>query len=256
MDADQLASLSPISERRVPFSLVTRLVALIVATSCLCVTYGQTPDGEPSSQTQSITVLTSPTATASTSDAGNKPPQQSIVTRAISKSRNWLVSEKISQTTTNLLRILNILAAVFIGSLGALAFYAGVRFGFISPESRRVVLLYLPELRHARPSRAYFYFLGGIVAGIFQWAQPDVLAPIQAFVLGATWPSVVTRIMSGSSSLPPAPSVDDILNKPPSSAARQSAQDAVVVITPPVATPTDTTGKTGKSGVQDNPTNS
>jgi hypothetical protein len=86
-------------------------------------------------------------------------------------------------------RIGNISAAVLIGTLGALAFYAGVKFGFISPESRKTLLRYLPAERINRGSRNYFYVLGGVVAGIFQWAQPDVLSPIQAFVLGATWPS-------------------------------------------------------------------
>lgn len=162
--------------------------------------------------------------------------------------RSWLGADRISSKPTNLVRLLNIMAAVLIGGLGALAFYAGVKFGFISPESRKNLLSYLPEARTARPSRTHFYFLGGVVAGIFQWAQPDVLAPIQAFVLGATWPSVVTRIMSGSNTMPPGPSLDDFLNKQPPKAAGAN-QDAVVVINAS-SSPPPASGNTGEAVVQ------
>jgi hypothetical protein len=152
----------------------------------------------------------------------------------------WLSAEKFSATTTNFLRLCNILAAVLIGTLGALAFYAGVKFGFISPETRKTLLAYLPEDAAAVRLRKHFYFMGGIVAGIFQWAQPDVLAPIQAFVLGATWPSVVTRIMSGStnplSMVSPQKEVEKIVETPPEKIATPSgkgATDAVVVIGTP-----------------------
>ena len=43
-----------------------------------------------------------------------------------------------------------------------------------------------------------FCLFGGLVALVFQLADMTDLIPIQAFVLGATWPSVVTRVMAGS----------------------------------------------------------
>jgi hypothetical protein len=64
---------------------------------------------------------------------------------------------------------------------------------------------------------------------VFQWAQADVLAPIQAFVLGATWPSVVTRIMTGSAPAPgslsqtPAPVLQNLVG----------GSGASVIATPP-----------------------
>lgn len=45
---------------------------------------------------------------------------------------------------------------------------------------------------------AIFCGFGGVVALVFQLADVGKLVPIQAFVLGATWPSVVTRVMSPS----------------------------------------------------------
>ncbi len=77
-----------------------------------------------------------------------------------------------------------------------------------------------------------FYVLGGVVAGVFQAAQFDTFAPIQAFVLGATWPSVVTRIMSGSSS--GVESARSLADKPPDEVPRittdKKTADAQVVI--------------------------
>ena len=196
----------------------------------------------------------SPAATA-TASPSKFSSSKALMLKGMTQSKRWLMSDNVSIKPNNLLRILNILAAVLIGSLGALAFYAGVKFGFISPESRRRLLLYLPDERYARPSRNYFYFLGGVVAGIFQWAQPDVLAPIQAFVLGATWPSVVTRIMSGSGNLPSGPSLDDILNKPPPPDAGGPLKDAVVIIkrSGSAPAPASGTGKIGQADVKVSP---
>lgn len=96
---------------------------------------------------------------------------------------------------------LNITYAFIVGSLGAGAFFFGIFCGFISRESRERLLEFLTK-KDTGNAKAGLLFLfcvfGGIVAAVFQAAQASVFAPIQAFVLGATWPSVVTRIMSGN----------------------------------------------------------
>jgi hypothetical protein len=126
--------------------------------------------------------------------------------------------------------VANVFFAMLIGFAGAMAFYAGVYFGFIAPESRNDITKYIVSSRSINT----FALLGGVVAGVFQWAQPDVLAPIQAFVLGATWPSVVTRIMSGSTSAPPPLTATDIVNAKPASSAAGGGQasKAEVLINP------------------------
>lgn len=94
----------------------------------------------------------------------------------------------------------------------------GVYLGFISRQSRAGILEYLERRSRFRasydegavgaevplkPPRArwlcvgWFCLLGGLVAAVFQAAQVESFMPIQAFVLGATWPSVVTRVMAG-----------------------------------------------------------
>lgn len=80
-----------------------------------------------------------------------------------------------------------------------MAFYYGVYTGFINPDSRKKTLQHFSGTFWNRVHYiGMFYVLGGVVASVFQAAQPDVFAPIQAFVLGATWPSVVTRLLSGA----------------------------------------------------------
>jgi hypothetical protein len=143
----------------------------------------------------------------------------------------WLERKEFLPGSSNGLKILNIVAAALIGFAGASAFFAGVRFGFISSESRDQMLRYLKHPPNPRIDRMFFYSFGGIVAAIFQWAQPDVLAPIQAFVLGATWPSVVTRIMSGST--PTIPSAKSIVETAPAQiikADEKSLEQAIVVV--------------------------
>jgi hypothetical protein len=124
--------------------------------------------------------------------------------------------------------IANVFFAMLIGFAGAMAFYAGVYFGFIAPESRNDITKYIVSTK----SISIFAMLGGVVAGVFQWAQPDVLAPIQAFVLGATWPSVVTRIMSGSPSAPPPPTAAAIVTPVTSAVGGGQASKAEVLINP------------------------
>jgi hypothetical protein len=129
-----------------------------------------------------------------------------------------------------------LLAAVLVGSIGSAAFTIGVWLGFITPASRPQILAFLLDIEKKGPkpvqgseeARAdfeqrladwntnttetfrllrvtLFVLFGGFVAAVFQWADTTKFIPIQAFVLGATWPSVVTRVMSGSSPdvLPP-----------------------------------------------------
>lgn len=146
---------------------------------------------------------------------------------------SWFIQTEILPDSSNGLKMLNIGSAVLIGFLGAAAFYAGVRFGFISNESREQLLTFIKHPPNPRNERLFFYFFGGIVAGVFQWAQPDVLAPIQAFVLGATWPSVVTRIMSGST--PGVPSASSIVNATPPTlpGEKKTVEEAIVVVPSP-----------------------
>ena len=123
-------------------------------------------------------------------------------------------------------------AAAVVGLIGTGAFFLGVYLGFIAKASRRDILKFFHEPPLEGPTDTKFAWLrltlflimGGLVAAVFQWAQGAVFAPIQAFVLGATWPSVVTRVMAQGGGDPPppppfggAPAQDSPLGQPPGS---------------------------------------
>jgi hypothetical protein len=129
--------------------------------------------------------------------------------------------------------VINVLLAGVVGILGALSFYYGVYTGFINPDSREKTLKYFSgsiwiKLHYT----GMFCLLGGVVAAVFQAAQASTFAPIQAFVLGATWPSVVTRIMSGGAE--PTKSARDLAdaasNAIPRPTSSKTAADAEVII--------------------------
>jgi len=159
-------------------------------------------------------------------DSATVSVEQPRVTRLFGPVANelWEIAKSHKEKT---IKLVNIFCATLIGFAGALAFYAGVYFGFINPESRTDITKYIVSSRAV----AVFAVLGGVVAGVFQWAQADTLAPIQAFVLGATWPSVVTRIMSGSPAPPAKPTPTDLVSGSASAGGQPSK--AEVVIPPP-----------------------
>jgi hypothetical protein len=128
--------------------------------------------------------------------------------------------------------VINVALALLVGFLGAIAFYFGVLTGFIGRESRNKTLEFLSGAGWTRwVCVGFFCVLGGVVAAVFQSAQPETFAPIQAFVLGATWPSVVTRIMSGEAGgRTSAEGLADPSAHIPTASPTQSASDAEVVI--------------------------
>lgn len=125
--------------------------------------------------------------------------------------------------------ILNAIQSFVVGTLGALAFVSGVHLGFIGRSTRAETLQYLTGTR----ALAYFVALGGVVAMVFQSAQPETFAPIQAFVLGATWTSVVTSVLPGGSGSKTTPASDLVSASPasiPVPTLNKTASDAEVVI--------------------------
>lgn len=90
----------------------------------------------------------------------------------------------------------NVLAAFAIGCLGSWSFIIGVTTGLIARAQRNDILLYLSS---SQLVQALYVFCGGIIAAVFQLGQPSSFAPIQALVLGATWPSVLSQYLSSAS---------------------------------------------------------
>ena len=148
----------------------------------------------------------------------------------------------------------NISAAFAIGSLGAWAFYFGVYIGLIARTDRPSILQFLQD--EAGPNnvppaakrfhyRLYYGLFGGVIAAVFQAAQWQTIAPIQALVLGATWYSVITNIMTGSQpKINPSDIVDGVRGRP--QGVTGTARDAEAP--PPRTTGGATTADTSHSG--------
>ena len=115
-------------------------------------------------------------------------------------------------------RLCVLVFAFLIGFAGAFAYHLGVYVGFIARDAREDLLKHLgPSPDTIRYIRWLFWLVGGVVAAVFQMADADTLVPIQAFVLGASWPAVVTQLMSGRSNPPPPPAT--VLPPPPTGGA-------------------------------------
>ncbi len=210
-----------------------KLIVKLMLAAAICLVLqpfgarGQTAAGMATSNVQQATSTASPAA---------KPTQHPEVEESPPPGTTWTqlwlyYPQHAIPRNSNLRALLNVLCAIMIGWAGALAFLAGVRYGFISRTTRDKTLEFLANPPWWRLlDRSMFYLLGGIVAGVFQWAQPDTLAPIQAFVLGATWPSVVMRVMAGSSS--PDTVAEKILATPPEKIATPAGKSATSAIVP------------------------
>ena len=90
--------------------------------------------------------------------------------------------------------------AAGIGAAGSLAYASALYFGFIIADDINKQLW--PSKGRSERALAsflrlmWFVLVGAAVAFIFQLPE-GVLAPIQAFILGATWPTVVSQVLTG-----------------------------------------------------------
>lgn len=96
-----------------------------------------------------------------------------------------------------------LLWAWIIGTIGSIAYFTVVYFGFIGSgrESRDTILGYFwgKTGRTTLLKVVWYSFVGGFIAGIFQLAE-TAFVPVQSFILGATWPSIVGQLLSGRQS--------------------------------------------------------
>lgn len=91
------------------------------------------------------------------------------------------------------------LEAALIGAAGSLAYFTGLYFSFLQNE---VIFgrLWPPARQSSLAVRIFrvfwFALIGGAVAFVFQLPEAN-LAPIQAFIVGTTWPTIVSQVLTG-----------------------------------------------------------
>lgn len=88
--------------------------------------------------------------------------------------------------------------AAAVGAAGSLAYFTALYFGFIGGEE--ILNRFWPPGRlpwYIRSLRILWYALAGaVVAFVFQLPEAN-FAPIQAFIVGTTWPTIVSQILTG-----------------------------------------------------------
>lgn len=90
-------------------------------------------------------------------------------------------------------KYLPILVGSFIvGMIGSGAYYAALRLGYTGGDQRDWFLKNFGGPK----GKSAFIFIGGAVATVFQLPELGGFVPIQAFVLGITWPFIVSQYVS------------------------------------------------------------
>ncbi len=88
----------------------------------------------------------------------------------------------------------NVVGAIIVGGIGSTAYYTALKLGYIGGEQRDKLL----SLFGSGGLVIAFCLIGGGIAAIFQLAQIAIFAPVQAFVLGITWPTLVSQYVAAA----------------------------------------------------------
>lgn len=102
-----------------------------------------------------------------------------------------------------------VIPAWLIGFFGSGAYFSAIFFGFVSNEGViEKICLTCPAQDANQPGNSkktdkrlrwrrlfWFLFMGGTVAAVFQLAEKGSFVPVQAFVLGTTWPSIIAQLL-------------------------------------------------------------
>jgi hypothetical protein len=99
-------------------------------------------------------------------------------------------------------------AAGTVGCIGGTAYLTALMLGFLGDPALGQLRskFEVVKVRDGNPAEkrlgkarmALFIVAGGSIALVFQWAQGQTFAPIQALVLGSTWPTVISQFLSKS----------------------------------------------------------
>jgi hypothetical protein len=95
--------------------------------------------------------------------------------------------------------------AFIVGMIGSLAYYTALRLGYVGGEQSTALLRLF-----TRFLVAWFCIIGGSIAAVFQLAQLTSFAPVQAFVLGVTWPTLVSQYVTGAAEVEKKHFVDQV----------------------------------------------
>ena len=98
------------------------------------------------------------------------------------------------------------LQAFVVGMIGSFAYYVALRLGYVVGADVKLF-----ETRMI----AVFCVIGGCIAAIFQLPELTTFAPIQALVLGITWPTLIGQYVASAGEAAKNKEFVDLLRGPP-----------------------------------------
>ena len=99
----------------------------------------------------------------------------------------WQMLATLFSSTSSAVQ--SLIGAFIVGMIGSGAYYSALKLGFINSE-------WIEGKFNRWWKLVGFVFLGGAVATVFQLPQADTFTAIQSFVLGITWPFIVSQYVS------------------------------------------------------------
>jgi hypothetical protein len=96
------------------------------------------------------------------------------------------------------LQLWDVVGAFIIGAFGSIGFLVTVAAGLVPYSAKPSIQAIAGSLGLC----GLYVFLGGFIAAVFQVAQPGTFAPIQALIVGVTWPAIVNQYLGGQKSDP------------------------------------------------------
>src|SRR6185503_700957 len=101
--------------------------------------------------------------------------------------------------------------AATLGAIGSLAYLTAMYFTYVG-TSELLGRFWAPAGGLGNPMRVvWFGLVGAGVAFVFQLPE-TTLAPIQAFIVGTTWPTIVSQVLTGRQGESPKDIKDQILS--------------------------------------------
>jgi hypothetical protein len=126
----------------------------------------------------------------------------------------WLYREAMVSNISSIPNWEILAAAGIIGMIGAIGYLCLLSFRFLQNDVVYGAICNGSCKIHVRWGKTFLYaIMGGAIAIIFQIPEKGNFVPIQAFVLGTTWPAIVAQVLSGSQGQRKDQIKDEIMNE-------------------------------------------
>jgi len=144
------------------------------------------------------------------------------------------MAEPLSFSTTLTFDLgLKLLFAFIAGLIGSLAYVSVLYFKFIGRSNQERMLILKPFLD--KDGAIHFFKLlwycciGGAIAVLFQYPEPTFV-PVQSFLLGISWPAIVSQHISGRMKDPTVNEMSELVKPQATKEEEKQAKDDLKII--------------------------